>query len=687
MINIPIPDHCQVCQRSSGLLRCAACRAVWYCSIPCQRNDWKHHRKSCPTKTQPERPDDSLSNYSIKHEREPLQVTQALNELSSLMKNSSLDSMIRSYHLANDSIDDLRRNSNKSIEVDLKIQRYGTKITSATQPSSSSLIGSASADASCVRSALNDSPQQVSLGDSSMQSLNHQRNFNNFWHFYAEDMLRISCMQILLKTKTKCKLDLEDFEISMKPHLNNTNHTVIIVIFEITPSRNIQFLVQQKLDVHSWQPTLVDNNEAILLRLPYTSKHPPEQQCSTFSLLQLQHADSLVCKFCHHKLLLLSPRSQSGSEICEENKLWIKKVLPLPSNYWEDLSDFVSCYPVDQSTVDFRAASYTIQENFLYEAETMIVAHSQDVGNSAGVLAIPGYGQIFDHTTMTRSDPAYFDPINTDSNFSSTSSRFVPNKKHLSAEIRGPRHWSDTVGGATLTCSVCCSTLGYASDDLPRIYRFLKHCVVLRPSDFQSNSIDESLSLSDPSPMISIASFIAHEMVRYAESRAIFTFNVATELPATQLQPADRNVLILKLLSWDNVTTNCNFSHFDSGINILSNWFKMAKIVYHVESESIGLISIEKSRPLWMWKHSHLCCLQKDDTPVRIMKNEGRQQNEETASSVWLYISQTEWTELLKELDDSNHFFSKEIAEATILALREKSNKNLKLSAVMLQRR
>ncbi|KAI0041117.1 hypothetical protein FA95DRAFT_1565725 [Auriscalpium vulgare] len=45
---------CQTCNKTEGAetkhSRCSRCRAVFYCSPTCQRNDWKHHKPTC-TKT------------------------------------------------------------------------------------------------------------------------------------------------------------------------------------------------------------------------------------------------------------------------------------------------------------------------------------------------------------------------------------------------------------------------------------------------------------------------------------------------------------------------------------------------------------------------------------------------------------------------------------------------------------
>lgn len=39
------PGYCNICKKTEGeLKRCAACQEVDYCSIECQRADWKEHK-------------------------------------------------------------------------------------------------------------------------------------------------------------------------------------------------------------------------------------------------------------------------------------------------------------------------------------------------------------------------------------------------------------------------------------------------------------------------------------------------------------------------------------------------------------------------------------------------------------------------------------------------------------------
>lgn len=42
------PTSCDTCHElRSELRRCSKCKARWYCSVECQRTDWKEHKKHC----------------------------------------------------------------------------------------------------------------------------------------------------------------------------------------------------------------------------------------------------------------------------------------------------------------------------------------------------------------------------------------------------------------------------------------------------------------------------------------------------------------------------------------------------------------------------------------------------------------------------------------------------------------
>ena len=40
-------NRCNVCNSSKNLSRCNRCKSIWYCSVTCQKMDWRTHKKVC----------------------------------------------------------------------------------------------------------------------------------------------------------------------------------------------------------------------------------------------------------------------------------------------------------------------------------------------------------------------------------------------------------------------------------------------------------------------------------------------------------------------------------------------------------------------------------------------------------------------------------------------------------------
>ncbi len=115
--------------------------------------------------------------------------------------------------------------------------------------------------------------------------------------------------------------------------------------------------------------------------------------------------------------------------------------------------------------------------------------------------------------------------------------------------FRGKRTWSDVVGGATICCNQCCSVLGFASIEEPDTCRLLKHRLCAKDNN---NSDQYNLkSVKDWFAQNTSASFIARELIRYAESQAVFTFVIFGEESSPSTSTLPNRALLLKLLSWN----------------------------------------------------------------------------------------------------------------------------------------
>ena len=135
------------------------------------------------------------------------------------------------------------------------------------------------------------------------------------------------------------------------------------------------------------------------------------------------------------------------------------------------------------------------------EDDCILALHKNDL-NSVSILAIEGYGEEDADIATLRdncNDATYKD-----------------------ATYRGSRIWTESVGGATVCCTYCCSTVGYASFENTDTIRLFKH----RLEANQLKPRKKTYSFENSFQRNTCGSFIAREVIRFAEAHAIFTFVV-----------------------------------------------------------------------------------------------------------------------------------------------------------------
>jgi hypothetical protein len=264
------------------------------------------------------------------------------------------------------------------------------------------------------------------------------------------------------------------------------------------------------------------------------------------------------------------------------------------------------------------------------EDSSVIVLHCNNFGNGICVLAVEGYGVI-----DTEDDPV---------------------KNDDSATHRGPRAWRDSVGGATLCCSRCCAILGYASLASPETFRLLKHRLSA------DNDVQKWESL------YTCSSFVAREMVRYAESKAIYTFLVAVRSEGKV--KGHRSCLLLKLLSWDTRQAKSKESSSFEGnsqVDVL-NFQKVLKVIYEVVDDQEAVVHDSADPMRWTWGGVDLCCMPGESAMQESQQSNASQSSKQArVASVRLWLSPEEWGELLQSLVANSKSFSKEVTDATII--------------------
>lgn len=338
------------------------------------------------------------------------------------------------------------------------------------------------------------------------------------------------------------------------------------------------------------------------------------------------------------------------------NESTIKSVLPLPSGYWDDIEDYLICYE-GQAHVDFNTSSMNSIQRVALEDDAVVVLHKDDVneggsGSGSGVCTtrnVKGYGE---HSAL-RNTNGRSEQV--------TSSQLWKDK----AAMKGDR-------GNTITCSNCWSTLGFVSGHDSNTFRFYKHLLHCG-SPSASPSVSPPLSVDrNVFCKYTCGSFLAREMVRYADSEAIYTFivGVSDENDWTRLSKASE-VVLLHMLGWDSALGSVNGKMSSSGDEDgdAVRFTKVLKVIYD-ETTDRGQHSSnqddDSSGTKWTWGGMDLCC-----PPAKGNENEEQPLTTEPqvkATAVRIFLSTQEMTELKQALATGSEYFSDVVKDAIVMS-------------------
>ena len=304
---------------------------------------------------------------------------------------------------------------------------------------------------------------------------------------------------------------------------------------------------------------------------------------------------------------------------------------------------------LQQPSIDFSSVSNVAERGNVFEDKSILVMNKNDLLNVC-ILAIDGYGE---------------------SDVDNEPENEANNQGAENVTYRGNRDWRDAVGGATLTCSQCCATLGFASVVEPDACRMLKHKLraILKNDD---NSKEQT---EDHFENHSCGSFIGKEIVRYSESQAVFTFAVygnSHESMSIRNGKVGR-CLLIKVLSWSSLVAIKTRGG--------SVCFRRAvKVIYEEQDAKFMRSLTNKERyasdpTLFQWGGIDLCCppnqtqfepVEIANQPIPIAEEDDAIVKTSIEASVNLYLSHDEWEELRDILRCQSKYFSAATSHATV---------------------
>lgn len=625
------PASCQVCGKQDiKLRRCQQCRCAFYCSIACQRHDWKAgHRKRC-----------RKANPST------VAPVDAWNELSSLLASSSLEQAHQDFHVATDEVQ--------------RLQREGTptetnNVADAVSSTKAAVIGVTSpppVPAPIIQK--QTEPLKSTLPTTAAVAPTAAPSIESDWKFYIQDMANLSCFQVFLEHK-HTTLRVEDLGISMQPVGSDRT---LVSFRHGAPNDDTESVLRLEFPAQlNPEPQVYAGNSnltAVSIRLSYQGLSASDSYAQSGAILSPEKANRLACRSCQQCLTRAgepkrAPNDRTGSNV-NANTAVIQRVSMLPSGQWDNMDDYLMCYP-GAATVDFGAASTLAVQGSCWQDENFAVFHAADVDGAVCVLAIAGYGEDAeeseDATTKNASIGAGKDPLLTRG---------------------GNRAWREAVGGATITCSQCNVILGWAPIELPDTFRFLQHRLTILPRGTKA-AVAGSSEDTDTLGGQRVTSFVAREMIRHADTQAVFAFCVVN---------ADRREqrLWLRLLTWDSRTAKA----FAANGSFRLDWQSVAKILYEETEETALHTSKDSSTAVWTWNNDWCCPPESDGTSHGTSGSSVDSQAplpaqsppegtpEGSTSLVRLYLTGNEWNALRDDLQSSSRYNSKAVVFATVLA-------------------
>ncbi len=602
---------CAVCQATTGksgakLLRCSKCKSRWYCSRKCQKKDWKTHKKPCELYLQQKK------------------AASAWNELQDIVSNASTAEATEAFHRANDEISEIWRQEKHSPDNALVRNEVETSTALAFQQQSEKNVSVQQLDSKppanlpkervpaveradtivppqLTTIATKSHPDKSLLGPETAKLQSNTGNNHSekhpVFHFYIEQLPQLSAYQVDVQPRNKADVDLINVENWSVRVSHEKEQMSILHLYNTQAKQEIAFRLEGQVR---------DSLDSVSVQSGKLSMRISFETDSEISLptkvSQTAIVNQIVCSGCGALLVKAGDNAEPA----------IQRVLSLPSGLWDDMSDYLVCFE-GQPSVDFTSSSTAGRRSLVLEDDTVLVYHLTDVTPNVQVLAIPGYGEEKDDTSADISPSP--------------------------ALTRGNRNWRDNVGGATVACSCCCLAIGVAPVELANTVRLFKHRVV--------NSGGDRLT--------STLKFCAHSMIRYAESKAVFSF-----LVRRQSQP--QKALILQLVGWDRKAA-CDY------INLASYelaWSRLTKVLF----EERDNLPIDVPLTSDFLKTQGDWCCPPGNIVVQAEQKEAKTdtKGDLPTSYVSFWIDDEEWQSLKDDLHKDSRILSREIVSATFMA-------------------
>lgn len=303
-------QSCQVCQKTCQPLRCTKCKKAYYCSIQCQKKDWKAgHRQRCRA----EGPSHETAEWALE------QLVGVTRGMTANETKEHLDKASDEVKRMKEQRDrELKRNRKESkSKSSQKKEDYGS---SKTDKLSGGELRSTSPSISEARTPLH--PNQ------------------DCFEVVAEEMKHISRFQMTLRWKSQDEdIDLGSTRISTSQC--NGSSSLVEIVTEKGDKTIFSAIFPRRLENERLQ---ILDKKTVCLSLPYQEDPTERELGSQRSLTTIEDINSIQCSSCHQSLLPLKP---------------IQRTAELPVGHWDEIADYLICYSgVSGSKIETSVRKY-----------------------------------------------------------------------------------------------------------------------------------------------------------------------------------------------------------------------------------------------------------------------------------------------------------------------------------------
>ena len=335
---VKVCNACLSTLESRKAYKCSACKSVNYCSKSCQRRDWKQHKSFCKRKQQALRSEDPQQQ----------QVLWASSELNKLVLNTSLDEALEKYHRAQDDIENLHSN--------LKKRGGASSTIEAIPPPQPSHKGQGKKNGDVLYPC--DEPLTKKISE-------HEKitDESNEWNYTVEKLIYVASFNVILARSLDGNVVVssfpkkEDVDISISDIGCRKRRLLRVIVKSAHNGSGHERLVASIVFPESIESTKVEilatlciQENIITIRLKYQQDGAllhAENEVSMLSLksvapTNVEALNNVKCRFCKQLLLHSTMPKRDNEETW--NKKILKKSLPLPVGFWDDIVDYITCY-------------------------------------------------------------------------------------------------------------------------------------------------------------------------------------------------------------------------------------------------------------------------------------------------------------------------------------------------------